>query len=155
MPKSTKAVPNHYALLIGIDKYLENELPDGSYYRDLSGCVRDINHVERFLLTTLGVPSENITKLTASDNGSDKPAEPRKLWPTYENIVAGFKTLIRKAQPGDQVYIHYSGHGGRVKSLIPDLKSNGLDEALVPTNIGNTESRFLRDVEMAKLLHTM
>jgi hypothetical protein len=147
--------PNYYALLVGIDKYLDNELPDGSYYRDLSGCVRDINHVERFLLTTLGVPSANIIKLTASDNGSPKPAERRKLWPTYENIVSGFKTLIRKARPGDQVYIHYSGHGGTVKSLIPDLKSNGLDEALVPTNIGNSEARFLRDIEMAKLLHSM
>lgn len=144
-----------YALLVGIDKYLSNELPDGSYYRDLSGCVRDINHVEQFLLTTLGVPSENITKLTASADGSPKPAEPPELWPTYENIVAGFKTLVCKAKPGDQVYIHYSGHGGTVKSLIPELKSNGLDEALVPTNIGNTESRFLRDVEMAKLLRTM
>jgi hypothetical protein len=155
MPKSTKAVPNHYALLIGIDKYLENELPDGSYYRDLSGCVRDINHVERFLLTTLGIPRANITKLTASDNGSDKPAEPRKLWPTYENMVAGFNALTRKAKAGDQVYIHYSGHGGIVESLIPKLKSNGLDESLVPTNIGHSEARYLRDVEMATLLRTM
>ena len=155
MPDPAKITSNCYVLLVGIDKYLSNQLPDGSYYRDLSGCVRDINHVERFLLTTLGVPNENIIKLTATDNGSPQPAEPRKLWPTYENIVAGFETLIRKARPGDQIYIHYSGHGGTVKSLIPDLKSNGLDEALVPTNIGNSEARFLRDIEMAKLLQTM
>ena len=117
--------------------------------------MRDINHVEQFLLTSLGVPSKNIIKLTASDNGSTQPAEPRKLWPTYENIVAGFKTLISEAQPGDQVYIHYSGHGGTVKSLLPALKSNGLDEALVPMNIGRCEARFFRDLEMAKYLRTM
>ncbi len=141
--------------MIGIDKYLENELPDGCYYRDLSGCVRDINHVERFLLTTLGVPGRNIIKLTATDNGSSKPAESRKLWPTYENIIAGFQTLTRKAKAGDQVYIHYSGHGGLVKSLVPELKSNGLDESLVPTNIGHSEARYVRDIEMAKLLRSM
>ena len=155
MPQQSKATSNHYALLIGIDKYLENELPDGSYYRDLSGCVRDINHVEEFLLTTLRVPATNIIKLTASDNGSQEPAEPPKLWPTYENMVAGFKTLTRKAKAGDQVYIHYSGHGGLCESLFPKLTSNGLDESLVPTNIGNSDARYLRDVEMANLLRAM
>lgn len=155
MPQQSKAISNHYALLIGIDKYLDNELPDGSYYRDLSGCVRDINHVEQFLLTTLRVPATNITKLTASDNGKKKPTEPRKLWPTYENMVAGFETLTRKAKAGDQVYIHYSGHGGICESLVPKLKSNGLDECLVPTNIGHSEARYLRDIEMAKLLRAM
>ena len=155
MPDSAKLTSQCYALLVGIDKYLNNQLPDGSYYRDLSGCVRDINHVEQFLLTILGVPKDNITKLTATDDGTTQPAEPRKFWPTYDNIVAGFETLLREAQPGDQVYIHYSGHGGTVKSLIPELKSNGLDEALVPTNIGRSESRFFRDLELAKFLHVM
>jgi len=155
MPDPSRAAPKFYALLIGIDKYLENELPDGCYYGDLSGCVRDINHVERFLLTTLGIPGKNIIKLTASGDGSSKPAEPRKLWPTYENIVAGFQTLTRKAKAGDQIYIHYSGHGGIVKSLVPGLKSNGFDESLVPTNIGHSEARYLRDIEMAKLLRSM
>ncbi len=155
MPQPPTVTPKYYALLIGIDKYLENELPDGSYYGDLSGCVRDINHVEKFLLTTLRVPSRNIIKLTASNNGSDKPAEPASLWPTYENMVASFETLIRKAKAGDQVYIHYSGHGGRAASLIPKLKSNGLDESLVPTNICHSEARYLRDIELAKILRTM
>lgn len=155
MPRQPKITPNHYALLIGIDQYLENQLPDGSYYGNLSGCVRDINHVEKFLLTTLRVPSANIIKLTASSNGSDGLAETPRLWPTYENMVAGFETLTRKAKAGDQVYIHYSGHGGRAASLIPKLKSNGLDESLVPTNIGHSEARYLRDIEMAKILRAM
>lgn len=155
MPRPSKTTSKHYALLIGIDKYLDNLLPDGSSYRDLGGCVRDIKHVEEFLLTTLRLPSANIIKLTASDSGSDTPAEPRNLWPTYENIIAGFKTLTRKARAGDQVYIHYSGHGGLATSLHPKLKSNGLDECLVPTNIGNSEARYVRDIEMARLLRQM
>ncbi len=52
--------PNLYALLIGIDYYLPNRLPDGSYYPSLAGCVRDITLVEEFLRNKLGVPEEYI-----------------------------------------------------------------------------------------------
>ena len=41
-----------HAVLIGIDCYLPNRLPDGGYYPNLGGCVRDINHVEDFLNKT-------------------------------------------------------------------------------------------------------
>ena len=41
--------PNLYALLIGIDCYLPNQLPGCYYYVSLGGCVRDITHVEEFL----------------------------------------------------------------------------------------------------------
>ena len=45
-----------HALLTGIDCYLTNRLPDGSYYPSLGGCVRDINHAEIFLTKTPGLP---------------------------------------------------------------------------------------------------
>jgi hypothetical protein len=37
------------AILIGIDFYFPNTLPDGSSYRSLGGCVNDITRVENFL----------------------------------------------------------------------------------------------------------
>ena len=41
----------------------------------------------------------------------------------------------------------YSGHGGRVTTVYPDLKTEeGLDETLVPFDIGNTEAQYLRDI---------
>jgi hypothetical protein len=58
---------NFHALLIGIDCYLPNKLPDGSYYKNLKGCVRDINDVEAFLTNRLQVPETQIIKLTASN----------------------------------------------------------------------------------------
>ena len=38
-----------YALLIGVDHYLEYRLPGGLYYPKLGGCVRDIEKVHNFL----------------------------------------------------------------------------------------------------------
>jgi hypothetical protein len=70
--------------------------------------------------------------------------------------VAAFKKLTPKVQPGNQVYIHYSGHGGRASTAFPERKgANGLDEALAPTDIGNSEARYLRDIELAHLLKAM
>ena len=86
--------PSLYALLIGIDCYLPNRLPDGSYYRNLTGCVRDILHVEGFLRRKLAMESANVLKLTASNSGAAEPPEPREFWPTYENIVAAFGNAI-------------------------------------------------------------
>jgi len=144
-----------FALLIGIDCYLENRLPDGGYYPSLGGCVRDINHIQNFLKERLGLPNDQIVKLTASKGQADEkePIEPKDQWPTYKNMVDAFKKLTQTAEPGDQVYVHYSGHGGRSVTAFAELKGDsGLDESLVPTDIGNSEARYLRDVEMAHLL---
>lgn len=156
MNSPTTGTPNLYALLIGVDCYLPNRLPDGGYYPSLGGCVRDVSHVEAFLRSRLGMADDRILKLTATYTGAKEPSEPRDHWPTYENMVAKFKQLTALAQPGDQVYIHYSGHGGRASTAYPNLKGLGeLDEALVPTDIGNSEARYLRDVELAYLLKAM
>ncbi|MBP0016711.1 MAG: caspase family protein [Cyanobacteria bacterium SBLK] len=143
---------NLYALLIGIDHYLS----DRSSYGNLGGCVRDINHVADFLKLKLKVPDDRIFSLTASNIGQPQPPEPPEKLPTYENMVAMFAHLTDIAQPGDQLYIHYSGHGGRAKTNYPQLKGEkGIDETLVPTNIGNATARYLRDIELAKLLERM
>jgi hypothetical protein len=156
MSEQANRSTNFHALLIGIDKYLPNELPDGTYYKDLSGCVRDINHVEQFLRATLSVPADNIIKLTAPNNGGDDLVEPPDHWPTYENMVRGFQRLSDRSKPGDQVYIHYSGHGGRASTILPELKGEyGLDECLVPADIGDSEARYLRDIELVKLLRSL
>jgi hypothetical protein len=149
---------NLHALLIGIDYYFPNILDGGAYYPSLGGCVRDIDHVEEFLLTSVKIPSENIVKLTCSidTNDSNKPLESQEKWPTYDNIVAAFNKITEHSGPGDQLYIQYSGHGGRIKTLIPNKKgADGFDETLVPTDIGKPGTRYLRDIEMANILRKM
>ncbi|MEO1672690.1 MAG: caspase family protein, partial [Cyanobacteria bacterium J06631_2] len=72
--------------------------------------------------------------------------------PTYLNIIRAFQAITEQAQSGEQVYIHYSGHGGQVKTAFPELKGMGQnDEALVPMDLGY-DGRYLRDVEITTLL---
>ena len=153
----TNSTPNFHALLIGVNFYFPHRLPEGNCYKNLKGCVQDINHVETYLKNTFNLTPDQIIKLTAtaSDN-PEQPQEPPELLPTYENIVNKFKELTAKAKPQDIVYIHYSGHGGRAKTIYEDIKGfGGLDEALVPCDIGQPNSRYLRDLELAKLLDDM
>ncbi|MBW4478723.1 MAG: caspase family protein [Tolypothrix brevis GSE-NOS-MK-07-07A] len=151
MTEPTTQIPNLYALLIGIDYYLPGQLPDGSSYASLGGCVRDVNRVEDYLKKTQ--KPKQIFKLTSSNTGA---TEPQDQLPTYENIVAKFHSITEIAQKDDQVYIHYSGHGGRAKTIYPELKGIGQpDEALVPMDIVKTNERYLRDVEIATLLKKM
>ena len=152
-----KTNPHLYALLIGINYYFPNALSDGSSYSCLQGAVRDINVVESFLKEIRHVPAENIFKLTATDSSDPQsPLESPEELPTYQNIVAKFQELKEKASPEDQVYIHYSGHGGRTPTLIPEEKGEkGTDESIVPTDIGLPDGQYLRDIEIAKLLQDM
>jgi hypothetical protein len=151
-PKDADRPANLYALLMACDFYLPNRLPEGSY-PNLAGCVRDVEHVEEFLRNKLGLTDDNLIKLTSTDTGGPKPKEPPEHWPTYENMVRAFQRLAERASKGDQVYIHYSGHGGRAPTIVPKIKgSQALDEALVPIDIGNKSARYLRDIEIAKLL---
>lgn len=144
------------ALLIGIDCYLPNKLEGGWWYGHLAGCVRDINSVATYLRESLSIPRNQVIKLTSTAGLGSEPSEPRSLWPTYANIVDAFKKITDWASPGDVVYIHYSGHGGRAQTVYPALKGEaGIDEALVPMDIDGGRGRYLRDVELAYLLKAM
>ena len=154
--------PTLWALLVGVDCYMGQTISGLPRYGSLGGCVNDIALMDEFLRNRLNVPDERIKKLTASGLGV-RPQEPTEAWPTKANIVAAFKALAqREAQPGDQVYIHYSGHGGRAVTLWPEVKGkDGLDESLVPTDYGQIENtdqpedRYLRDLELAALLQEL
>lgn len=144
-----------FALLIGIDYYSGNPTPDGVRYASLRGCVNDIAGVEKFLRTRLLLDDAHLFKLTATDLGIAVAEAPEQL-PTRKNIIAAFDALTRKARAGDQIYIHYAGHGGRAATIFPDLKgADGLDESIVPTDIGEPDGNYVRDLELATLLQRM
>ncbi|WP_437777224.1 caspase family protein [Sorangium sp. So ce1097] len=151
--------PTFRALLIGIDLYVPNRLPSDASYESLSGCVNDVGRVEDMLRARVTGPIE-IKKLLSYSAGARPPDGTRSDsdWPTptYANMKAAFDALVARAQPGDQVYIHYSGHGGRVPTRFEDLKGAGrYDETLVPMDIGESSTRHLRDVDIAYYLDAL
>jgi Caspase domain len=143
-----------YALLIGIDYYLPNPL-----FTNLQGAVRDIDKVADYLDKALKIPPEKIARLTSplpdTNSLGDVRSARQEIPPTYQNIVNAFHRITESAKTGDLVYIHYSGHGGRAKTIYPDLKgARQFDESLVPMDAGN-DGYYLRDVEMTTLLKRM
>ncbi|CAM1507700.1 Fc.00g045480.m01.CDS01 [Cosmosporella sp. VM-42] len=153
------AIPGaRWALLVGIDLYLhgqrrKNEDGHTIHYPPLSGCVNDIRLVEH-VLKEMGVPESHILTLTAPNRVPSQQDQVRGI--TREMIISAFDKLTDLAGPGDLVYVHYSGHGGRVRTVYEGLKGrNGYDEALVPSDVEITGGMYLRDVELAFLLKKM
>ena len=72
----------------------------------LSGCHNDVLNMVEYLKDVWGFAPQNITVLL--DDGSH-------VNPTRDNILSAYRTLVSQSQPGDAVYCHYSGHGGKLK----------------------------------------
>lgn len=76
---------------------------------------------------------------------------------TKKSIVAQFQQLIARCQPGDVVYIHFSGHGQRMTDLNGD-EDDGWDEAWIPYDArlkyGNLDhgEKHLSDDEIGRWL---
>jgi len=144
-----------HALLIGIDQYIPPKTGGGVSYPPLTGAVRDVRRVREFLLN-LPLPPIRILELTATSGDGPEPIEPQEQWPTYAAMVDKFRELTEGAEPGDQVYIHYSGHGGRTPTMFEAEKGpREYDESLVPCTISDPDELYLRDVEVAMLVEEM
>lgn len=153
MVSEAKPTPKIFALLIGIDGY-----QPAKTYPHLKGCVRDIQFVKDYLDRTVKIPPERVWMMLSPNPELADISDIRSAakLPTYANIVAAFEEITATAQPGDLVYFHYAGHGGKAATIFPDLKGEGqADEGIVPMDIDAPSGRYLRDVEIATLLKKM
>jgi hypothetical protein len=145
-----------HALLIGIDQYIPRS--GGISYPSLTGAVRDIRNVRDFLCGLPRPPVKIVERTASTGCGSEPtdPTEPRELWPTRGGMIDAFREVAAGAAPGDQVYIHYSGHGGRTPTRFPELNGpRGCDESLVPCDISDPSAAYLLDIEVAMLVQEM
>jgi hypothetical protein len=70
--------------------------------------------------------------------------------PTFLNITEAFKALSEQSQPGDAVFVHFSGHGGRILDSNDDADGGSYDEVIIPSDY--TTSGLIRDTLLFKTL---
>lgn len=109
--------PARRAVTIGIN-YLS--LPRGR--GQLAGCINDSDTIVELLKDTFGYEDSMIRRLR--DDRQD-------MMPTRSNMLNAFNWLCGDAQPGDQLFLHYSGHGGQMEDKRGD-EADGKDETLLP-----------------------
>lgn len=107
----TNVGAHRYALVIGIGDY-----PANSGWHKINGD-KDIPLVDE-MLTVNGFTKSNIVEL-------------KNQQATCAAICREFESLIAKSQKGDDVYIHFSGHGQQITDLNGDEEDN-YDEAWIP-----------------------
>ena len=154
MVQSDQPQFSYWALLIGIDLY-----PDDNETQRLEGCVRDVEELQSCLE---GRDNVHAIVLRASNNGKDdcessvrRPMEEEESWPTLENVCRALFQIMDKADPGNVVHIHFSGHGTRLLSKSKEFV--GLergDLALVLYDL-KLKTRYLHRWELASIMKQM
>eukprot|EP00760_Papus_ankaliazontas_P019091 PhM_4_TR17878/c0_g2_i1/m.11050 len=136
-PEAARAAPTGAckALYIGINYFGQNG--------ELRGCVNDVKMM-RGLIERFGFPQNNTRVLV------DDPDFPGRTGdPTKKAIMEGMQWLVAGAQPGDTLFMHYSGHGTQVPDQDGD-EDDGMDEALCPVDYAR--SGIIRDDDILRTL---
>jgi hypothetical protein len=103
----------------------------GTTYK-LSGCVNDINTIEKLLIEKFNF--KNIVKLHDSSS----------ILPTKINILLQLKLLLSQSNSGDVLFFHYSGHGSQIKDINGD-ETDGMDEVIIPVDYFSNNSIIVDD----------
>lgn len=121
---------NRHALIISIGRYADPRVIE------LPGTRIDRQSATQ-MARAMQVPPGQITYL------QDEQA-------TAAALRGALKALAERVQPGDRVFIHYSGHGTR----LPDPQTGGCVEALMPFdgNPSELSASVISNHEMADLL---
>jgi len=108
--------PSKFAVIIGINLY------DAELNADLNGCVNDAEGMYDILTNTYNFPKDNVRVLT-------------DFRATGEAIFERIEWLVSHNVPGDELVLHYSGHGSQVRDRDGDELNDYLDEILCPTDL--------------------
>jgi len=113
-----------HALLIGVSDYSGTGLPD------LPGTHNDLVLMQKVLQDRLGFGAGSDSTLHILENQQA----------THCGIARGFAELAQRVQPGDFVYIHYSGHGSYTQDLNGDEVRSGQDQTWVSYGSRSTKA---------------
>ncbi|RYP05472.1 hypothetical protein DL765_009836 [Monosporascus sp. GIB2] len=110
----TGAMAKRFALLIGIDLYL-NDGSRKSKVDNLQGCVNDVKVIREFLRNEFQLHKLCILTSSPSSANPTIPEELDDCLPTFKNIKGEFDNVYEQACPGDLFFFHFSGHGAELQ----------------------------------------
>lgn len=108
-------MPRKKALIIGINYYGTNH--------ELSGCINDAMNVRNFLVTDRGFSPSSHDMVIMTDTPENRGTP---FYPTGANMLAAFQWLTSYNNPGDIVWLSYSGHGGMLLFESQPLDASSL-----------------------------
>jgi hypothetical protein len=94
---------------------------------ELKGCVNDVKRMCRCLVDRYGFYEDNITILIDTDDSYTLP--------TGKNVRKALNDLVLSSEPGDFLFVHYSGHGTRLPAETGEEDDTGYDECIVPCDM--------------------
>ncbi|XP_065852638.1 metacaspase-4-like [Euphorbia lathyris] len=94
---------------------------------ELKGCVNDVRRMYKCLIDRYGFREDDINVLIDTDDSYTQP--------TGKNIRRALSKLLRSAEPGDFLFVHYSGHGTRLPAETGEDDDTGYDECVVPCDM--------------------
>ncbi|KAM3683949.1 hypothetical protein ACJW31_11G004100 [Castanea mollissima] len=105
---------------------------------ELRGCINDVKRMYQCLVDKYGYSEEDITVLIDTDKSYTQP--------TGKNIRRALKDLVGSAEPGDLLFVHYSGHGTRLPAEAGEDDDTGYDECIVPCDMNLITDDDFRDL---------
>lgn len=94
---------------------------------ELRGCINDVKRMRQCLIERYGFSEDDIEILIDTDESYTQP--------TGKNIRSALARLVRSADPGDFLFVHYSGHGTRLPAETGEDDDTGYDECIVPSDM--------------------
>jgi len=131
-----KATGKKRSLLIGCNYH-------GTEGAELKASHDDICSMKDYIVNVHGFSESDDMMTVLLDDDNHKS-------PTFMNIVEAFKSLSEQSQPGDAVFIQFSGHGGRIIDSPINNNIESYDEILVPSDY--SVSGVIRDTLIFKTL---
>jgi hypothetical protein len=117
------------AVLVGIEEYESSDIPA------LRGSVNDVLLVRSLLKRYFGVPNEDI-RLVLNQRA------------TQANILHRLQAMVDRAEPGDLLIFHYSGHGSQIRDRDGDELTDLLDELICPYDMDWDRGTYILDDDL-------
>lgn len=144
--QASQAMASYAATATATRNVLRRALLVGINYTDtpnmLGGCINDVVNIKTYLENS-GIAQLGVTEFRMlTDDTSVKPSRAA--------VIEGLRWLSGGLQSGENVYFHYSGHGGQLRDTSGD-EASGFDSCIFPWSPSGGIERISDDELRAEL----